>query len=158
MKKDTILFLKIVTNIMGIVTLALFVFYLPWLANRTATNHPKFAHLKSPMLIGLYIKGIPFYLALYKAFMLLNYIKNGNAFSIDSVDALSYIKKYATSEIVIYLAIFSYLMIQKALHPGIIIIIGVITFTALTISFFAAILQELLNTALKIKSENDITI
>ena len=50
------------------------------------------------------------------------------------------------------------LVIQNALHPGIAIIGFVIIFATLVIAFFAAVLQQLLKSALEIKAENDLTI
>ncbi len=158
MRKDTILFLKLAVIIIGIIVFMLFIFWLPWLANSTSEMYPEYAYLKYPVLIGVYTTGIPFYIALYNAFMLLNYIKKGNAFSEQSVNILNNIKKCAISVIIVYVAIFLYLLTQNALHPGIAIILFAIIFTAFTISLFAAVLQELLSTALEIKSENDLTV
>ena len=47
---------------------------------------------------------------------------------------------------------------QNALHPGIAIIGLVILFASTVILLFTAVLQELLKNALRIKSENDLTI
>lgn len=158
MKKSNILFLKSVVIIISIIILILSIFWLPWMANYTAKLYPEYAHLKYPVLIGVYLTGVPFYIALFKAYMLLNHIEDGNAFSEKSVVILKDIKKCAFSEVIMYGVLLLFLLIQKALHPGIAIILCAIMFTAFTISVFAAVIQELLNTAIEIKTENDLTV
>ena len=75
-----------------------------------------------------------------------------------AVASLRHIKHYAMLEVIFYLFGLTALGFQKALHPGIAIMGGVIVFAALTISLFAALLQELLRNALEIKAENDLTV
>ena len=133
MKRGTTVFLKIAVFLIGITVLALCIFWLPWLANDTAEMFPEFAFLQYPVLIGLYVTVIPFFLALYQALKLLNYIENNNAFSELSVKVLKYIKYCA--------------------------IIGLtIIFTSVVIAVFTAVLQKLLKNVLDIKSENDFTV
>lgn len=158
MKKSNILFLKAAVIIIGMVILILFIFLLPRLANETAEIYPEFAYLKYPVLYGMYVTGIPFYIALFKAYMLLNIIREGNAFSDNSVIILKGIKKCAISEVILYALLFIYLITQSAMNPPIAIILLAIIFAAFTISVFAGVIQELLKTAIEIKTENDLTV
>lgn len=158
MKQGTTTFLKIAIFIIGIIVLALCTFLLPGLANDAAEMNPEYAYLRFPVLIGLYITAIPFFLALYQALKLLNYIESENAFSDLSVMSLGHIKNYAISIIILYVIGIFLLALQNVLHPGIAIIGIVIIFATLVISLFAAVLQELLRSALEIKSENDLTV
>ncbi|WP_391115786.1 DUF2975 domain-containing protein [Psychrobacillus sp. L3] len=158
MKQSTTTFLKGTIFITGIIVLSLFTFLLPGLATDAAEMNPGYTYLRFPVLIGLYITAIPFFLALYHAWTLLNYIESENAFSKLSVMALGHIKSYAILIIILYVIGLFMLMLQNALHPGIAIIGTVIIFSTLVISVFAAVLQELLRSALEIKSENDLTV
>ena len=158
MKRGTTVFLKIAVFLIGITVLALCIFWLPWLANDTAEMFQEFAFLQYPVLIGLYVTVIPFFLALYQALKLLNYIENNNAFSELSVKVLKYIKYCAITISILYLIGTIVLMSQNALHPGIAIIGLTIIFTSVVIAVFTAVLQKLLKNVLDIKSENDFTV
>jgi hypothetical protein len=158
MNKNTILYLKMAALIIAAAALMLLIFWLPYLADYTADMYPEYAYLKYPVLIGLYITAVPFYYALYKALVILKYVGCENAFSKQSVESLKHIRICALAEIVIYAAMSIYLLSQNALHPGIAIIIGAIIFAAITISLFTGVLQQLLSTAIEIKSENDLTV
>lgn len=158
MKRGTTVFLKIAVFLIGITVLALCIFWLPWLANDTVEMFPEFSYLQYPVLIGLYVTVIPFFLALYQALKLLNYIENNNAFSELSVKVLNYIKYCAITISILYMIGAIFLMSQNALHPGIAIIGFIIIFTSIVIAVLTAVLQKLLKSALDIKSENDLTV
>lgn len=158
MNKGTTLFLKITVCLIGIVILAIGIVGLPQLATYTATMFPEFAHLQYPVLIGIYVTMIPFFLALYKAFTLLQYIDYRDAFSDLSVKALKVIKYCAITISIIYVIGSAYLLSQNAFHPGIALIGCSIIFASIVIAVFAAVLQLLLKNAIDIKSENELTV
>ncbi|WP_240378190.1 DUF2975 domain-containing protein [Bacillus piscicola] len=158
MKQGTTLFLKVAVFYIGITVLALCIFLLPWLANDTAEMYPEFAYLRYPILIGLYITAIPFFIALYEALRLLNYIDRKNAFSDLSVNALRNIKYCAITISILYVIGTIFLLTQNALHPGIAIIAFTIIFSSIIIAVFAMVLQKLFKSALDIKLENDLTV
>ena len=120
--------------------------------------YPEFGYLKYPVLIGIYLTALPFFFALYQAFKLLRYIEGNLAFSASAVLALSRIKHCAAVIITIYGIGMVLLGSQSALHPGIAILGFVIIFTTMVIFLFTAVLQELLNNVITIKSENDLTV
>ncbi|MCM3567697.1 DUF2975 domain-containing protein [Neobacillus mesonae] len=158
MKRRKITFLKAAVYLIGIVILSLCAFWLPAAAKNAAKLNPEYAYLHFPVLTGLYITAIPFFLALFEALKLLNYIKDENAFSELAVVSLGHIKKYAVSIIILYLLGILLLLFQNALHPGIAIAGFAIIFATVVICIFAALLQELLRSALEIKTENDLTV
>lgn len=158
MERGTTLFLKVAVILIGITVLALCIYLLPSLADYTAEMYPEFAYLQYPILFGLYITAIPFFIALYQALKLLNYIDNNNAFSELSVKALKYIKYCAVTISILYVIGIIFLMSQNASHPGIAVIGLTILLTSAVIAVFTAVLQKLLKHALDIKSENDLTV
>lgn len=158
MKRGTITFLKLAIFIIGISVLMLCIFWLPWMAGSAAEMNPEYAYLKYPVLIGLYITAIPFFLALYQSLKLLIFIQSQNAFSELAVGSLKQIKYCAITIIILYVIGIFFLVSQKALHPGIAILGVAILFAAFIISVFTAVLQELLRNALEIKSENELTV
>ncbi|GAA0440544.1 DUF2975 domain-containing protein [Virgibacillus salarius] len=157
-KKGTTIFLKIAVILIGIIVLTLCVFWLPSLASNTAEQFPAFRHLQYPILVGLYSTAIPFYFALYQAIKILNYIEIHHAFSKASVISLRYIKYCAVVISILYVIGALYLMSQHAFHPGVALIAFTIIFASIVVSVFAAVLQQLLSSALAIKTENDLTV
>jgi hypothetical protein len=158
MKPYSTKFLRIAVILIGVPVLALCIFGLTKLVNNPVNSD--YAHMLYPILIGIYISAIPFYFALYKAFRLLSYIDHNKAFSQISVDALKSIKYCANTISCIYVVImpFVYLLAEKDDAPGLIIIGMVPIFAAMVIAVFAAVLQRLLQDAIDIKSENDLTV
>ena len=158
MKRYSTIFLKIAVILIGIPVLALCIFGLPWLANNPVNLH--YAHMLYPILVGIFVSVIPFFVALYQALRLLSYIDKNKAFSELSVKALKNIKYCAIIISTLYVVMmpFVYLVAEKDDAPGLIIIGMVPVFTSMVISVFSAVLQRLLQEAIDIKSENDLTV
>ncbi|TFE23990.1 DUF2975 domain-containing protein [Cohnella luojiensis] len=160
MKRRTTFFLKAAVFVIGIAVLALCVFLVPEIANYAAELYPERAYLKPLVFIDLYASAIPYYFALYQALQLLSYIDKNKAFSELSVRALKNIKNCAIAISGLYAAgmpLF-YLLAEVDDAPGIIVIGLVIVFASMVIAVFAAVLQKLLQEAIDIKSENDLTV
>ncbi|MEL3973315.1 DUF2975 domain-containing protein [Rossellomorea oryzaecorticis] len=159
MKRET-LFLKIVVFLMGLPVLALCIFVLPEIAGFFAELNPELDYLQYPFLIGLYITAIVFFAALYQTFKLLSYIDRNEAFSDLSVRSLKNIRNCGITIGAFYVVFMPliYLMAEVDDAPGIILIGMVIIFGCMVIAVFAAVLQKLLENAIEIKSENDLTV
>jgi hypothetical protein len=158
MKKYRTTFLKFGLILIGIVVLALCIFWLPLIAEFFASNAPEFAYLQYPVLIGIYLTTLPFYFSLYQAYKLLKYIDQEHPFSRLSVTALKYIKISAIIIGILYVVGLFFLDFQGAGQPGISLLGLVIAFASAVISVFAAVLQELLEKAIELKEENQLTI
>lgn len=158
MNRGSTIFLKIAVLLVGTIVFFLCVFFLPWLANDTANMYPEFAFLQYPVLLGLYVTTIPFFIALYQALKILKLIDHEAAFSESSVNILNFIKYCAITISILYVIGSILLMSQNALHPGIAIVGFIIIFASVVIAVFVGVLQKLLRNALDIKSENDLTV
>ena len=158
MKRYSTIFLKIAVILIGIPVLALCIFGLPWLANNPVNLH--YAHMLYPILVGIFVSVIPFFVALYQALRLLSYIDKNKAFSELSVKALKNIKYCAITISALFVTGMPiyYLMAEIDDAPGIILIGLVIIFASIVIAVFAALLEKLLKEAIDIKSENDLTV
>ncbi|MGJ7913063.1 DUF2975 domain-containing protein [Neobacillus sp. LXY-1] len=153
------LFLKITVIIIGILVLALCIFLVPHIANFTAKLYPHIAPIKYLVFIVMYGAAVPFYFALYQAFNLLRYIDENTAFSELSVKALKNIKYCAITISGLYvLGLPLFHFIARKVDPPVGFLGLIIIFASLVIGVFAAILQRLLQEAIKIKSENDLTV
>jgi hypothetical protein len=158
MKRYSTIFLKIAVIMIGLPVLALCIYGIPWLVKNPV--NPDYTHILYPIVAGLYLSSIPFYIALYQAYKLLCYIDGNMAFSQTSVDALKNIKYCATVVSTLYVVMmpFVYLVADKDDAPGLILFGMVPIFASLVIAVFAAVLQRLLQDAIDIKSENDLTV
>lgn len=157
MKRET-LFLKLAVFLIGTPVLALGIYGLYWLPKNPA--NPDYAHILYPIIAGMYLSVIPFSIALYQAFKLLSYIDKSQAFSELSVKALRNIKFCAITISGVYVIIMPFVFLVAELDdaPGLVIFGMVPVFASMVIAVFAAVLQRLLQEAINIKSENDLTV
>lgn len=160
MKKVTTLFLKVAVVFLGIPILALCIFLVPELANVASKMLPEFAFVKYFVYIVLDASAIPYFFALYQAFLLLRYIDNNKAFSDLAVKPLKKIKICAITISILHLFVLPLFYVFAELDdaPGVIFVGLVVPFASLVIAVFAAVLQKLLQEAIHIKSENDLTV
>lgn len=159
MKRET-LFLKTAVVLIGVPILALCVIVLPWILRDASTSSPQMAYVLYGILTVMYVTAIPFFLALYQAFKLLTYIDLNNAFSHQSVKALKNIKHCAAAISILYLLStpLFYIVGEVDDAPGVILIGAAFVFAPLVVSVFAAVLQKLLQNAIDMKQENELTI
>ena len=116
--------------------------------------------LYSPILLGVYVSMVPFYIALYQAFKLLGYIDHNKGFSKASVASLKKIKYSALSFGTLYLIGLPYIYIvaDRDDSPGSIVVGILFAGGAFVASAFVAISERLFQNAVDIKSENDLTV
>ena len=154
MKQVSTLFLKGVIFLIVIAVMALCIFWLPLVIG--SINMGGY----DPILLGLYVTVIPFFMALYQAFMLLGYIDKSEAFSNSSVKALTNIKYCAITICALYTAGMPYIywVADKDDAPGVVAIGVIIIFASFVISTAAAVFARLFQNAVDIKRENDLTV
>lgn len=159
MKRET-LFLKIVLFFMALPVLAVCIFVVPPFSSFVAELLPDWAFLQYFFMFAMYGTAIAYFFALYQAMKLLGYIDRNIAFSELSVKALKTIKYCAITITVLYafsLPLILY-MAQVDDAPGLGGIGMIITFVAIVIAVFAAVLEKLFRNAIEIQSENDLTV
>ncbi|TYS67790.1 DUF2975 domain-containing protein [Sutcliffiella horikoshii] len=158
MKHSSTLFLKIAVFLIGTPVFILSIIGLVSLVKNPA--NPEYAYILYPIVTGMFLTTIPFYFALYQALKLLGYIDKNEAFSQFSVEALKKIKFCAITISGVYVVImpFIFLLADKDDAPGAIIMGAVPIFASIVIAVFAAVLQRLLQVAIDIKLENDLTV
>lgn len=160
MGKVTTLILKIAVLLLGVPVLALCLFLVPEMANLAAKLLPAFAFIKYLVFIVFNASAIPYYFALYQAFNLLRNIDKNIAFSDLSVKSLRKIKYCAIIISILHVLVWPlfYVFAQVDDAPGVIFVGLVVPFASMVIAVFAAVLQKLLQEAITIKSENDLTV
>jgi uncharacterized membrane protein YbjE (DUF340 family) len=161
MKQGSTLLLRATVVGMGLVVLLLFTFMIPAMHQEFPKEFPNLTYLRYPVLIGLIAAAAAFYGALFQALKLLDYIEKNKAFSELSVRALQIIKYCAFVISGIFTAgmPFAYHVADRDDSPGVILIVGVIFIGApLVIAVFAGVCQKLFQSAIDLKSENDLTV
>ena len=159
MKGVSILFLQAVVVLIGIVVLAILI-RMPLTEGR-ATNLDLFSIYADPLILYGYAASIAFFVALYKAFKLLGYIGQNKVFSSDSVNTLKSIKHCAIvlSIMIVLAGVYIRLFHDKEDDPaGFIALCIVTTFVSIVFATAAAIGEKLLQNAIDLKAENDLTI
>ncbi len=158
MNRGSTLFLKSVLVLIGTVVLAGMLWF-PQTEGRAA-NLDLISIYKDPFIIYIYIGSIPFFVGLYQAFKLLNLIDANKAFSQGAVNTLKNMK-FASLSLIGFIAL-ALLFIRFFAHgddPAGPTMLGIIaSFAAAVIATAAAVFQRLLQNAVDLKSENDLTV
>ncbi|MBI2420605.1 MAG: DUF2975 domain-containing protein [Candidatus Levybacteria bacterium] len=158
MKKGSTLFLKAVILLIAIGALAGMIWF-PQTEGR-ATNLDLISIYTDPFIIYLYIASTSFFVGLYQAFKLLNFIDASNAFSQGAVNTLKNMK-FAFLSLIGFIAL-AELYLRFFAHdddPAGPTALGILaTFAVAVIATAAAVFQKLLQNAVDMKSENDLTV
>ncbi len=159
MKKGSTIFLQVVIVLIGIVALAIMIRF-PLTEGRAA-NLDLFSIYADPFLVYGYLASIAFFVALYQAFKLLGLIGQNKVFSLDSVKALGTIKYCAIVLGVSIVMAGLYIRIFHATDDdpaGFLAMCIVTTFISIVIATAAAVFERTLQSAVDMKSENDLTV
>ncbi len=160
MKRSSTIFLQIVIVLIGIGALALMLWE-PHLEGRNAHATPFEIYFKDPFLAYAYTASVAFFIALYQAFNLLSYIRANEVFSLRAVKALRTIKYCAMTLIAFILGAEAFFLIVQRGKEDIAggVMIGlVMIFVSVVAATAAAVFERLLQRAVEIKSENDLTV
>jgi hypothetical protein len=158
MKHGSTLFLKVVLLLIAI-GVFIWLLWFPRTEGRAA-NLDLISIYSDPFIIYGYIASSPFFVGLYQAFKLLNLIDANKAFSRGAVKTLRNMKFASLSLIgFIALAVFYIRFFAHGDDPAGPSALGIIvSFAAAVIATAAALFQKLLQNAVDIKSENDLTV
>lgn len=161
MKKSSTVFLQVVIVFIGIGALALMLWE-PHLEGRNAHSTLFQIYFSDPFLAYAYIASIAFFVALYQAFKLLGYIGRGDVFSQRSVKALRTIKYCAMSLVGFLVGAEAYFFIvQRSKVDDIAggVMMGLfLIFVSVVVAAAAAAFERTLQSAVELKSENDLTV
>ncbi len=159
MKRNSTIFLQAVVTLIGIGALALLLWG-PHLEGRNVNATLFEIYFKDPFLALVYIGSTPFFTALYQAFKVLGYVGQNRVFSLEAVKALRTIK-YCAITIIGFVAIEEIIIILNHGNDDAAggIFMGIlITFGSIVIATAAAMFEQILQKAVEIKSENDLTV
>jgi hypothetical protein len=158
LKQGSTLFLRGVISLIGIVTLAAML-WLPQLEGRAADLD--LIHIYAdPLILYTYVGSIPFFVALYQGFKLLGYVDKNKVFSPSAVQAVRNIKYCALALPVLIILGEAFIVLgadgDDFAGP---VALGIyVTFASIVIATAAAVFERLLQNAVDIKSENELTV
>jgi hypothetical protein len=159
MKRVSVVFLQAVIVLISIAALAILIWF-PSIEGR-ATNLDLVSIYADPFILYGYAASIAFFVALYKAFKLLGYIGQNKVFSPESIGTLKSIRYCAIILSILIVIAGAYVRIfhSKDDDPaGFLAICILTTFIAIVVATAAAIFEKILQNAIDMKSENDLTI
>lgn len=159
MKRGSILFLRAVILLIGAGVLA-GMLWQPQVEGRNVNADQVTIYFRDPFLAYAYAGSLPFFYGLYQAFMLLGYLGQGRAFSPAAVTALRRIKYCALAVIGFIAGAEAYIIlgVSDDDRAGAVAIGIVASFVGVVTAAAAAVLERVLQSAVVLKSENDLTV
>jgi len=159
MKTTSIRFLQLVLALIAIVALIILVRF-PLMEGR-AQNLDLFSIYTDPFILYGYVSSIAFFISLFKAFKLLGYIAHNKLFTMDSIRILKSIKYCAISLsgliglAALYIRFFHH---EDDDPAGFLMLCTITIFICVVVATLVAVLEKILQNAIDMKSENDLTI
>lgn len=161
MKRSTVLFLQIVIVLIGLAALTLLLWE-PQVEGRNKDATQFEIYLQDPFLALVYMDSIPFFVALYQAIRALGYVGRNRVFSPEVVRSLRHIKVCA-------LAIIGFVVVEEVWilvasggendNPGAPILLGLlIVLPSIVVATTAGMFARILQNAVDLKTENDLTV
>ena len=158
LKRSSTAFLQTVIVLIAVGALTLMLWE-PHLEGRNAHATPFEIYFKDPFLAYAYVASIPFFVALYQAFKVLGYAGQNKVFSQAAVNALRTIKYCAILVIGFVAGAEVFIMFSNSDDRAGGVFMGIlITFGSIVIATAAAMFERILQNAVDIKSENDLTV
>lgn len=160
MTKGSAIFLRVVIVLVGLVALAVLLWE-PHLEGRNAHATVFQIYFNDPFLAYIYTASIAFFVALYQAFRLLGQVGRGQVFSEASVKALRTIKYCAMALVGFFVGALAYIFIvvrgEDDVAGGVMMGL-VLIFVSAVVATAAAVFERTLQSAVALKSENDLTV
>lgn len=158
MKRSSTLFLQMVIVLIGVGALALLLWE-PHIEGRNAHATLFAIYFQDPFLAYAYIASLPFFVALYQAFKVLGYAGQDKVFSQTAVNALRTIKFCALAIMGFVAGGEIFIVFGNSDDRAGGVFMGLlITFGSIVIATAAAMFEQILQSAVDLKSENDLTV
>jgi hypothetical protein len=158
MKRSSTIFLQAVIVLISIAALA-FLLWEPHVEGRNAHATVFEIYFNDSFLAYVYIGSIPFFAALYQAFKVLGYARQNQIFSPAAVKALRTIKYCAIAVIgFVAVSVIFFMFSDPEDRPAGLFMRILVAFPACVVAAAATMFERILQNAVEIKSENDLTV
>lgn len=158
MKKGSTIFLQTVIVLISLGALT-FLLWEPQVEGRNAGATAFQIYFTDPFLVYAYIGSVPFFVALLQMFKVLGYARRNAVFSPEAVKALRLIK-YCALCLIGFVVVGEIIILSHESddHAGGVAMGVFITFGSVVVFTAAAVGERLLQNAVDLKSENDLTV
>ena len=158
LKRSSTIFLQAVIVLIGIGALVV-ILWEPNIEGRNAHATLFEVYFKDPFLAYAYVASVPFFAALHQAFKVVGYAGQNKVFSQAAVKSLRTIKFCAIAIIAFVAGAEVFIMLHDSDDRAGGVFMGIlITFGSIVIATAAATFERILQNAVDIKSENDLTV
>jgi hypothetical protein len=158
MKRSSTVFLQFVVALVGVGTLALMLWE-PHVEGRNANATVFEIYFKDPFLAYAYIGSIPFFVGLFQAFKVLGYAGRNQVFSHEAVIALRTAKRCMIVVIGFVAASVIFMFFEDPDdRPAGVFMRILVAFPSIIVAAAAATFERILQSAVEMKSENDLTV
>jgi hypothetical protein len=158
LKRSSAAFLQAIVVLIGMGALVLLLWE-PHVEGRNAHATTFEIYFKDPFLAYVYLASIPFFVALYQAFKVLGYTRQNKVFSQDAVKSLRTIKYCAIAIIGFVAGAEIFIVLHESDDRAGGVFMGIlISFGSIIVATAAATFEWILQNAVEIKSENDLTV
>ena len=157
MKRGSTIFLQAVIVLIGIGALA-FMIWEPHVEGVNA-HATWFQMYFNSFVVYAFIGSIPFFVALYHAFKVLGYVRQNKTFSQATVNSMRIIK-YCALALIGFVAVSVIFMVggDREDRPAGLFMRILVTFPSIVVATATAISERILQNAVDLKSENDLTV
>ena len=160
MKRGSTIFLQMVLVLIGLGVLAFLIFE-PQVEGRNVNATQFEIYFNDPFLAYLYLASVPFFIGLFQAIKLLGYVRRDEVFSPLAVRALKIIKYCAITTALFIVGAEAYIFIfvrgTDDIAGGVMMGLFVIVVCSI-VAAAAALFERILQNAVDIKAENDLTV
>lgn len=160
MKRGSTIFLQLLIVLLGIGIFA-FLLFMPQIEGRNVNATQFEIYFKDPFLAYIYLASVPFFIGLYQGFRILGNVRRDEIFSPRSVRALRTIKYCAIAVALFIVGAEAYIFIVVRGTDDVaggVMMGAFVIFASAVIATAAALFERILQKAVDIKSENDLTV
>ncbi len=158
MKRGSTIFLQIVIVLIGMGTLAMMLWF-PHIEGRNVNATVFEVYFKDPFLAYVYVASLAYFTALYQACKVLVLARHNRVFSQEAVNAMRSIKYCAVAIVgFVALALVFIMLNDSDDRAGGVFMGVVITLGSIVIATAAAMFERILQNAVDLKSESDLTV
>ena len=150
--------LKTITILAGVAGTLLFFGIIPAVVRDLGREFPELNYLVLPCLVVLWAAAVPCLVALVEFWGVCSRIAEDNSFCRENARSLEIIGKLALLDTVACLAVTAYLFLNHACNPGVILLSLGVMIAGTAIAIAAMTLSHLVDKAIRIKEDNDLTI
>ncbi len=158
MKRGSTMFLQAVVVLIGVGAMACMLWF-PHIEGRNVNATVFEVYFKDPFLAYAYAASVAFYMGLYQAYKVLGFAGRNRVFSQEAVNALRTIKYCAMAIIgFVALALVFIMLMENEDRAGGVFLGVLLTFGSIVTATAAAIFERILQKAVDMKSETDLTV